>query len=167
MTPVRASKPVLGSVRPAADDAALLAPDPLPPKSHLNSSVVPGGRTAAKRTGLPAITDVGPVTRSGARAGGGWTGWGAPPADDAGAPDGADGAPGVACGVEGPPAADVVGAAAGSVGAAACAALPAPSSASAAANWIASTLAIEPLGRDRRSGFPLNLGLAGSYPDRV
>ena len=94
----------------------------------------------------------------------GWTGWGVVAGDDAGAAlDGVVGAAAVTCGVEGPLAADVLGAPAGvlAAGVAACAALPAPSTASAAAAWIATALAIEPLGRDGRSGFPLTVGLDG------
>jgi hypothetical protein len=104
------------------------------------------------------------VIRIGSTAGGGWTGWGVPAGDDAGALDGAVGAAGATCGVEGPPAAGVAGAPAGSVlaaGAAACAAWPAASTASAAASWIAIARAIEPLGRDGRSGFPLTVCLDG------
>jgi hypothetical protein len=103
------------------------------------------------------------VIRSGPTAGGGWTGWGGPAGDDAGALDGAVGAAGATCGVEGP-LADVVGVAAGSVlaaGAAPCAALGAASTASDAASWIATARAIEPLGRDGRSGFALTVCLDG------
>jgi hypothetical protein len=125
--------------------------------------------TAAKRTGLPAITDVGPVIRNDAPAGAALTGWtgggstgsGVRAGDDDGALAGAVGAA-VAAGVaEGPLATDVAGAPTGLVLAAGAAAWAVPSAPSAAnaASWIVTARAIQPPGRDVRFGFTVTVRL--------